>query len=191
MLRVTYLGGDAPQRWLFDADDVTVSEGERIEQAMGRGSTWDDFVRALLNRTARARRVLLWHLMRRDHPDLSFSDVPDFKMGQLTVEYGTAELADLREQINANLHVTPEKRDEALALLEEEFAEAALFEAGNGEAELTEAASTADPKDGVPNVGEPDPIMLSTAPAPSPKSARRTSTNSPRTATSRRGKSTD
>jgi hypothetical protein len=185
MLRVTYTGGDAPQRWTFDPDAVPVDEAEQIEAAMGSGQTWDDFTRNLINATARARRVLLWYLLKRDHPDarLLFSDVPVFKMGQLVVELGTAEIARLREQIADNDRVTPERKRTALAALEDEYASAALAEADHDV--FAEAADPKDePLDAPPEAGPPDPVMpaASTAPARSRKSAKSSSTSSPRSA---------
>jgi hypothetical protein len=186
MLRVTYTGGDAPQHWTFDPDGVAVDDAEQIEAAMGAGQTYDDFTRSLINATARARRVLLWYLMRRDHPDtrLLFSDVPIFKMGELVVELGTAELAVLQSQIEENDRITPERKRAALAAVAEEFAAAAM-----AEADRDVFAEAADPKDdllaeALPVAGPPDPVMpdASTALAASPKSGKRSPTSSPRSA---------
>jgi hypothetical protein len=179
MLRVTYTGGDAPQRWTFDPDAVPVSDAEQIEAAMGSGQTWDDFVRNLINATARARRVLLWYLLKRDHPEarLLFSDVPDFKMGQLVIALGTAELARLREQIEENDRITPERKRAAIAAVEEEYAMAALAEADQ---DVFAADPKDDPQGDAPiSAGLPDPVMpvASTATARSRKSAKPSSTS--------------
>ena len=186
MLRVTYTGGDAPQHWLFDPDDVTVTEGEHIEAAMGAGQSYDDFVRGLIDRKVRARRVLLWHLLRRDHGagSLMFSDVPDFKMGQMTIDMGTAELTVLRQQIEDNDRIPPERKNRAIAAVEEELALAAIAEA---DAEGTAAAGfESDPKDAPDGPPDPVPPAVSTVPRLSAKSGRSTSTNSPRSAPRRR-----
>lgn len=190
MLRVSYTGGDAPQRWTFDPDAVDVDEAERIEAALGRGATWSTFTGGLLDGTVRARRVLLWHLLRRDHPDanLRFSDVPVFKMGELKIEFGTAEIGLIIQQVEDNDHVTPERKASVIADLQSELATAALAEA---ERDVFVEDATADPKESSPAPAVlPDPLMpdVSTTTA-SGKSGKVSSTSSPRTAARRRPKS--
>jgi len=146
MLRVTYTGGDSTQRWLFDPDDVDMDEAEAIEQAMGPGETWDTFLAGALDRKVRARKVLLWHLLRRTNPDypLSFADLPNVKMGQLVVELGTDELAKLIAQIE-DLPITKVRKDRHLAAMHEEYAKAQQAEA---EIEAGDVSPDPDPKAG-------------------------------------------
>jgi hypothetical protein len=192
MLRVEYTpeGGNL-QRWMFDADAVDVVEAERIEATMGSGATWDDFVRGLVARTARARRVLLWHLINRDHPGarIAFSDTPVFKMGELEVHMGVAELVALRDDVEANERITPERKRRTVAELEREISEAAIAEAMLDQPEAA-GAELVGPKEEQPVM--PDPVMpdVSTAPALSAKSAKRSPPNSPRSAPRRRTSST-
>lgn len=147
MLRITYTGGDAPQRWLFDADQVDVLEAEKIEGALARGETWDDFLMGLASPSTRLRRVLLWHLLRRTNPDydMPFAEAPIFKMGQLKIEMGTTELRRIIDSYKDNDRVPAARRDAVIATLEQEYAEAAL-----AEAELSGDEVTADPKEQQP-----------------------------------------
>lgn len=151
MLRVTYTGGDAPQHWLFDPDDVDFDEAERIETAMGTTSrdTWDQFVAGVMDAKVRARRVLLWHLLRRTNPDypMPFSETPNAKMGQLTVELGTAEIATLANRIEA-APLTPAAKASALQRLTNEFDAASAAESTFPAGDVT-----ADPKDATAAVG--------------------------------------
>lgn len=151
MLRVTYTGGDAPQHWLFDPDDVDFDEAERIETAMGTTSrdTWDQFVAGVMDAKVRARRVLLWHLLRRTNPDypMAFADTPNAKMGQLTVELGTSEIAKLASRFEA-APLAPASKAAALQRLTEEFAVAEFAESAFPAGDVT-----ADPKDATGAVG--------------------------------------
>lgn len=190
MLRVLYTGGDAPQRWTFDPDDVTVDEAERIEAALGRGATWGTFTAGLIDGTARARRVLLWHLLRRDHPDanLMFSDVPVFKMGELKIEFGTAEIGLLIQQVEDNDRVSPERKASVIADLQSELADAALAEA---ERDVFIEDATADPKElsSAPDALPDPPMPVDSTTTVSGKSDKHSSTSSPRSAPRRRPRS--
>lgn len=151
MLRVTYTGGDAPQRWLFDPDDVDLIEAGQIEDALdlpAGQNTWDAFTAGVLDGKAVCRRALLWHLLRRTNPDypMPFSEAPNCRMGDLTVELGTAELAKLIGQVEA-APIVKAKKDRHLANLHAEFAVAAQAEEA-----LRPDAVTSDPKD-VTNAG--------------------------------------
>lgn len=98
---VTYKPEDQPaeaaQRWEFNPDRVRTSEAELIEKRYGANwDTWRNDVRA---GSARARRVLLWHLIRRKHNTLRYEDTPDFYMDELLVEHSVAELLELKERL--------------------------------------------------------------------------------------------
>lgn len=152
MLRITYTGGDAPQRFLFDPDEVDVEEAERIEQALG--SNWDSLLMSLMSPSARLRRVLLWHLLRQANPDypLRFEETPKFKMGQLTIELGTREIDHLVNEFASNDTWTDARKAQAIEALLAERPAAALAESG---LEVDEV--TVDPKDTEP----PAPVVES------------------------------
>ncbi len=91
---VTYApedGGD-PQTWDFNPGRVRSSEQVIVEKQYG--GTWAEFVVGVQGRQALARRVLLWHLTRREHPAHAFRDTPDFYDDELKIEQTFAELTE-------------------------------------------------------------------------------------------------
>lgn len=94
---VTYApdDGDA-QQWEFAASEVTASQAEDVEKTYA--SPWDQFLVDVFSGGIRARRVLLWFLMRQDHPVLLYADMPDFKVGEVMVEFDRDELQALRDK---------------------------------------------------------------------------------------------
>lgn len=77
MLRITYApdGGD-PQQFEFDPENPLNLEAEAVENV--GGEAWEDwglFLLRLGNGNARARRALLWVLLRRTNPQLRFADL--------------------------------------------------------------------------------------------------------------------
>lgn len=127
--------GDA-QTWDFVPDDVFEDDAELIEKHSG--ATWDTFLDNLRGGQARARRVLLWHLTRQVHPKLRFEDTPRFRMGELVVEFGAAELRELIDKL-AKADVVGEEREQErqdiLARLEVELTDALLREHATAEPE--------------------------------------------------------
>lgn len=96
---VTYTPeGGAAQTWNFNAGRVRTAEAEQIESRSGM--RYEEWVLAIQQGSARARRVLLWHLMRRDHPRYRFEDTPDFYMDELVLEYDAAELGELLARLD-------------------------------------------------------------------------------------------
>lgn len=93
---VTYTpeDGNAPQTWEFDHRRVRVSEQVLVEQQYGEA--WPVFVVAVKSGQALARRVLLWHLTRRDHPlvHLKLSETPDFMDCEFVIEQSARELQE-------------------------------------------------------------------------------------------------
>lgn len=91
-MRVTYTpedGGEA-QTWDFDPDRVRSSEQVIVEKQFG--GSWLEFKTGAMSGSALARRVLLWHLIRRQHPGHQFRDTPDFFDCELVIEQTLAEV---------------------------------------------------------------------------------------------------
>jgi hypothetical protein len=86
-----------PEEWEFDPNRVRQSEAEMIEKRMG--GTYQDWVRLIQAGDTRARRVLLWHLRRREHHTARFEDTPDFLFGELELDYSLADLQKIRQQM--------------------------------------------------------------------------------------------
>lgn len=119
---VTYTpDGGEPQRFRFDPKIVMSGEAEAIEKRAE--STWDEFQKAIMSGSIRARRVLLWHLLKKTHPPLRFDDVT-FRAGDVELEYERHELEDLRAQIlKRDKMVSDEDRDRALTAIDAQLAE--------------------------------------------------------------------
>ncbi|MDM4722747.1 hypothetical protein QTQ03_25275 [Micromonospora sp. WMMA1363] len=139
---VTYRPEDQPdeaeQRWEFNSERVRTSEAEIIEKRYG--ANWDTWRNDVRSGSAKARRVLLWHLLRREHPRLRYEDTPDFLMAELLVEHSVAELLELRDRL-AKAKVDDESmREQMAAALDIEITDAMARE---GIAELDGAAGKA------------------------------------------------
>ncbi|GAA2092298.1 hypothetical protein [Actinomadura alba] len=109
-------GGDE-RRWEYKAEDLPSSEAEDIEDATA--TTFDEFQVALLKGGARARRALLWVLLKRNTPGLRFADV-SFRMGELQIEFDSAEKSRLREGVAKAKGLSDSDREMALQLLADE-----------------------------------------------------------------------
>ena len=88
---VTYSPEDGePRIWEFLPGQVRVSEQIIVEKQF-RG-TWLEFKTGIMSGDAAARQVLLWHLLRREHPAIPFRDVPDFLDDELVLSQSLAEV---------------------------------------------------------------------------------------------------
>jgi phosphodiesterase/alkaline phosphatase D-like protein len=144
---VTYTPQDPadgePREWTFTAGRVRASEAQLLEREFGEN--WDNFTMGVQSGSMKARRVLLWHLLRRDHPMLRFDDVPDFFADELTVEMEVAELAPMIDRISkANLPA--EKREQIVAALDLAMSDAMARE--DERVALAGKASSTTPTDG-------------------------------------------
>lgn len=129
---VTYRpSGETPQRWTFDPKAVISGEAEAIEKRVAM--TWDEFQKAILGGSIAARRVLLWHLLKREHPPLRLDDV-SFRTGEVEVEFEKCELVDLRAQlIRRDRMVSEEDRDRALRAIDAQITDLESREMEPGE----------------------------------------------------------
>lgn len=87
------------------------------------GGAWDEFKAGVMQGQSKARRVLLWHLLRRQHHTLKYEDVPDFYTGELKVEWTTSELAAIRDRV-AKAKLGDKERDDMLTALDVQMTEA-------------------------------------------------------------------
>jgi hypothetical protein len=119
------------QEWTFKPGRVRASEAQVLQRQFGEN--WDAFALGVQSGDIHARRVLLWHLLRLEHPTLAFKDVPDFFTEELTVEFDSAELVPMRERAE-KAGLPEEKRQQVLAALDLALTEAMEREAGAGKA---------------------------------------------------------
>jgi hypothetical protein len=121
--------GEPEQSWDFDPEDVRQSEAEVVEKRYG--ANWDDFLNAVRAGNAKARRVLLWHLTRRTHHNLRYEDTPDFRMGELLVEFSSKEIGHLLREIEKmDSSISEEDRQMMVSRLNADYTEAVLRERG-------------------------------------------------------------
>jgi len=138
-MKVTYTAGPGDVTvWEFDPDDVPQSQAEMVEKRYGRN--WDTFLVDVRQGSARARKVLLWHLQRLTHHTLRIEDVPDFKMGAVKVEHSVDELLLIRDRV-AKSSLSDEDKEGLLAAFDVEISDA-MAEAEAGKAEPTDVSTT-------------------------------------------------
>ncbi|WP_433232410.1 hypothetical protein ACQP2H_10550 [Micromonospora sp. CA-248260] len=120
---VTYTPeGDAAQEWEFSTGRIKASEAEILQKRFG--GTWDEFKVGVLKGDVRARRVMLWHCLRRDHHTLRFEDMPDFYDSELELEFTKSELEGIRAQVATAGGLAEEERESTLAALDAQIADA-------------------------------------------------------------------
>lgn len=135
-MKVTYTAGpDDVQQWDFDPDEVTQSQAELIEKRYGQN--WDTFLTDVRQGSAKARKVLLWHMLRLTHHTLRYEDTPDFKMGALKVEHSLDEMLHIRDRVLKS-NLAEEEKEGILAALDVEITEA-MGEPGKAEPETATA----------------------------------------------------
>lgn len=109
-------GGETSE-WEYKAEDLPSIDAEDIEDAMG--ITFDEFQVKLMTGGAKARRALLWVMLRRENKTLKFSDVA-FKMGELSVDFDGEELGRLKDAIQKDKTLSDEVKAQALAAIDEQ-----------------------------------------------------------------------
>lgn len=109
------------QEWTFAPGRVRASEAQVLEREFGEN--WDNFAAGVQSGNMRARRVLLWHLLRRTHPLMKFADVPDFYADELKVEFEVSELLPLLDKI-AKATLPAGQKEQTIAALELAMSEA-------------------------------------------------------------------
>lgn len=112
--------GAEPQSFKFRPREIRASEAEMIERRAGK--SFEQWAQDVVNGSATARRVLLWHLLRRQHPALKWEDTPDFAWSEILVEREYKELVDLRAAIANAKILEDSEREAALDEIDEEIA---------------------------------------------------------------------
>jgi hypothetical protein len=124
-MHVTYTPEDPAdgdrQEWTVSLGRMRQSEAVLLEKTFG--GTKDEFDIAVQRGDSHARRVLLWHLMRQDHPRMPFKSTPDFFVDEIEIELGEKELEKLRGQIAKAPQLTEFERTTMLDALEAQLAE--------------------------------------------------------------------
>lgn len=138
---ITYAPADgAPQSWDFDSNDIPSSAAEVIERRFGENfEVWQAGVQS---GNMRARRVLLWYLLWRQHPSLRYEDTPDFTVKEVKIEWTVAELTEIRE-VTMQRSMPEDKRERALSAIDYELTKAMDREQAKADAQAAESAGKA------------------------------------------------
>lgn len=113
--------GDKAQKWVFRPDDMLDRESEEIERRTDW--TWPEFCEKLQKQSTLARRVLLWTLLRRQHPSLRLEDLT-FRQSQCVLEFDRGELESMRAEIEKSPDRPGMDRDTILEVLAREIEKA-------------------------------------------------------------------
>lgn len=113
--------GEDKQTWQFDSGEVGRKAATQIEKHFD--GSWDQWLQALMIGQIHARAVLLWYMLTQVHPQLKFDDVPDFRVRQLTVHMGVAELRDLWKRVK-RMKLSADKMEMFQSQFEADFREA-------------------------------------------------------------------
>lgn len=110
--------GEERQEWQVRLGKLRSMETEAIERVTGLD--WGtEYKQRLLQGNMRARRALLWTLLRRQHPKLQFADV-DFADDEVVLRMDTEELAEQRGVVE-KLDLPDLEKSAALALIDEQM----------------------------------------------------------------------
>lgn len=112
---VTYAPSEGERReWEYKSADLPSGEAEDIEDAIG--STFVEWQTSLLQGGAKARRALLWVLLKRDNSSLKFGDV-SFRLGELSVEFDREEKQQVRAELEKSTDLSEQAKAQALRVL--------------------------------------------------------------------------
>lgn len=119
--------GQAPQRFEFDPGRIRLGESAAIETAysklVGEGKTIQHFLNDVRQGSAAARRLLLHRLLRKQLPTLRFDDVDPYE-DEVKVTFSRGELVELRATIEKTRSISDADKEQMLAKLDEEIADA-------------------------------------------------------------------
>lgn len=119
--------GQATQRLEFKPGRVRLSEAQMIEftykKLAGEARTYTQFVDDVRMGSAVARRVLLHHLLRKQHPTIRIDDVDPLD-GEIVTLFHKAELEEMRDMAEKSSALSPSEKAQFLARLDDEIATA-------------------------------------------------------------------
>lgn len=139
--------GTDKQTWQFDPGDVDFKQAKKIEGHYG--GTWDQWLQGLRTGELNARGVLLWHMLCHVHPSLQFKDLPSFRVRQLKVEMGVAELKDLWEKAK-RIRLSDEQREAFEAAFEADMRDAMTREGIDGHVAIMDGQLAIEGADDLP-----------------------------------------
>lgn len=109
--------GASAREWLFKPNRLMNVEAEEIERRTGM--TFGEWSEALQNNSMRAIHGLLFVLLKRDQPRITW-DAVEFNMAQVEIEFELDEKIALRDDLKAQLdRLDPDRAEQARAVLAE------------------------------------------------------------------------
>ncbi len=122
MLLIYKPEGADERRWTFAPDKLLSSEAEAIEKVTEM--TYQEFGQALVKGSMRARRALLWVMLKREDPPLRITQV-DPPTGSIGVDYEQHELKAIRDALLEDRELSDSDRNQAIAAMDEMIADGA------------------------------------------------------------------
>lgn len=101
----------------------------------GERRTWEQFVADAKSGSIAARQIALWLAQTEVHPTLRFEDMPDYRVGELGMEYSKQELRQAKAAIEANRDLVESEKAAMLAGIDAEIDDAP---AGSDEPDVVE-----------------------------------------------------
>ena len=121
-------------------------------RACGERRTWEQFVAEAKQGSIAARKIALWLAITDRHPMTRFEDVPDFRVGELVMEYSKQELRLIRADLEASTEILESEKRAMLAGVDQNIESA---EAGSDEPDPQPDAEESAGKGPDPS-GEPE-----------------------------------
>ncbi len=143
---VTYdpeLDGEPVREWHFDPEDMMSKEAIDIEKEYG--AAIDQWMNGLRTNEAKARRLLLWHLLRETNPRLQIRDTPNFRLRQFKVQMDVAERRKRLERVG-KMKMDADQQEMLTAAIEIDIREAMERETGVIDGEIDEPINLPKPQ---------------------------------------------
>jgi hypothetical protein len=113
-------GTDEPREWWFKFERMKETELELMLK-LSNADDMTEFKKGFVSQNPLERRLVLWTLLRREHPTLKLSDV-DFFSDEFTMELDAQEIGEAiqaAEKQEANGELTPEQKRSVVYLRDE------------------------------------------------------------------------
>lgn len=120
-------GNEEVTRWVYNPRKLMSPEREAIERITG--FDFAEFTQKVVKGNSKARRALLWIMLKREHPTLKYEDV-DFAWDELRLEHSRQELELMREELEKNDALTAAELAAAQIYFEKELSTAYVEQEG-------------------------------------------------------------
>lgn len=119
--------GQKTQRLPFQPGRVRLDESAGIEfrysKLCGEKRSYQQFIEDVKQGSAVARRVLLHHVLRKQHPTIRIEDVNPYE-DEIAILFHKAELEEIRAAVEKTTAMPANEKEQVLARLDDEIATA-------------------------------------------------------------------